>query len=442
MEKSQVSQLSEKLNRTVSKDFFTQCAFWLLMLMVSLLLIENFLMAHFAISCYDNLYYTVGLIILVFAALTLYYKVRAKEMKSIRCWSLTEYALLFFLIWSIMAVAFSENPGYGLMGSTYRNEGLVTYFIYASAIVLAKQIMTRKHINYFLWFFGVAGFILGIVAAINSEPGFLTLSSWLSCDAMIEDMSSYRSIFYNYNHFAYLLTMVVLVQAGLVVFSKKKIAITAALLMFAVSLAVLIRNKTLGCFFAATIGIVFLICIVGIAQKSSGSRLWLLALAYIAVFVCTQIYDSTIFSSWRTVKDTLSGIDQSFNSTTHRLEMWKESWEYIVKSPIFGVGLDGSGITGFIGGQDRPHNEYIQYALFTGIPGLLAYLTALISLFVSCIRRLKEISNQALIMGAVIVAYCASAFVGNSMYYTTIYYVMFLGFLMGNATASDTNSVS
>ena len=238
MEKSQVSQLSEKLNRTVSKDFFTQCAFWLLMLMVSLLLIENFLMAHFAISCYDNLYYTVGLIILVFAALTLYYKVRAKEMKSIRCWSLTEYALLFFLIWSIMAVAFSENPGYGLMGSTYRNEGLVTYFIYASAIVLAKQIMTRKHINYFLWFFGIAGFILGIVAAINSEPGFLTLSSWLSCDAMIEDMSSYRSIFYNYNHFAYLLTMVVLVQAGLVVFSKKKIAITAALLMFAVSLAV------------------------------------------------------------------------------------------------------------------------------------------------------------------------------------------------------------
>jgi O-antigen ligase len=167
-----------------------------------------------------------------------------------------------------------------------------------------------------------------------------------------------------------------------------------------------------------------------------------LALAYIAVFVCTQIYDSTIFSSWRTVKDTLSGKDQSFNSTTHRLEMWKESWEYIVKSPIFGVGLDGSGITGFVGGQDRPHNEYIQYALFTGIPGLLAYLTALISLFVSCIRRLKEISNQALIMGAVIVAYCASAFVGNSMYYTTIYYVMFLGFLMGNATASDTNSVS
>ena len=439
MRKLEMSRLFEKANQNVSLKFIEECALLMLILMVFLLLVENFMMAHFAIRYYDTLYFIVGLVILAFAFLAVYHRAQTKQLKSIRYWSITEYALLFFLIWCFLAVIFSENPLYGLMGSPYRNEGLITYLIYGGVIVSAKQITSRKYINCFLWFFSITGFILAVVAAINSEPELQALSSLLRCDAAMEDMSSFRSIFYNYNHFAYFLTMVVLVQAGLFVFSRKRISACMSMLMFSVSIAVLFRNNTLGCFLAATIGIAFLICIVGSAKKCRGSRLWLLAVVYITIFICTQIYDNSIVNSWGIAKDTLSGEEQSFNSTVHRLEMWKQSLAHIAHNPVFGIGLDGSGIITFVEGQDRPHNEYIQYALFTGIPGLLAYLTALIALFFGCIRRLKEISNQALIMGAVIVGYCASAFVGNSMYYTTIYYVMFLGLLMGNVEACNTS---
>ena len=99
--------------------------------------------------------------------------------------------------------------------------------------------------------------------------------------------------------------------------------------------------------------------------------------------------------------------------------------------PEAAYGPEGSGVI-FLGiGLDRPHNEYIQYALYLGIPGAALYLTALISLLVRCLGSLKRLPLEGLILGGMVFAYCISAFVGNSMYNTTIYFFCFLGMLAG-----------
>lgn len=84
-------------------------------------------------------------------------------------------------------------------------------------------------------------------------------------------------------------------------------------------------------------------------------------------------------------------------------------------------------------GSDRPHNEYLQYAVYFGIPGVLMYLTALVSLFVRCVRDVKRLSSACLVLGCMVFSYCASAFVGNSMYYTTVYFVMILALLVNES---------
>ena len=134
----------------------------------------------------------------------------------------------------------------------------------------------------------------------------------------------------------------------------------------------------------------------------------------------------------------LSPETTKYTNNTIRLKMWQIAWEYIRQRPVLGLGPDGSGITErAFSLVDRPHNEYIQYALYLGIPGAAMYLTALGSLFLRCLRQLKALPVPAVVLGGVVFAYCASAFIGNTMYYTTIYFFCFLGLLTGLAAQTE-----
>ena len=99
---------------------------------------------------------------------------------------------------------------------------------------------------------------------------------------------------------------------------------------------------------------------------------------------------------------------------------------------MFGYGPEGTYYTWIFEddmGYDRPHNEYIQTALFMGIPAAILYLTGLFMLFIYCIKNRKQLPSYAIISGTAVFAYCISAFFGNSMYYTTPYFFMMLGML-------------
>ncbi len=80
--------------------------------------------------------------------------------------------------------------------------------------------------------------------------------------------------------------------------------------------------------------------------------------------------------------------------------------------------------------QDRPHNLLIQLANTSGIPGLILYVTAVGIILIRAIKTMNENNSLHIVLLFTLVAYLISAMFGNSMYYTSPYFFILLGFLM------------
>ena len=70
---------------------------------------------------------------------------------------------------------------------------------------------------------------------------------------------------------------------------------------------------------------------------------------------------------------------------------------------------------------------YIQYMVFMGIPGFVMYMGALISMMICQLKKIKKMELITIASAGCALAYAAGACFGNSMYYTTPYFYMFLG---------------
>lgn len=421
-----------KLFRNIPATFYPTCAFVLTEALVCLLLVENILRVYFNCSVFLFVFPCVGILFILFALLYFSARIYLEGARSLAKPTLTEGALLFFLLWCGISTVFSADPLYSLVGSDYRHEGFFTYLFYASVILAARIIRSPKHQRILLWTLGIVGCHLGLFTLMQSEAALRWLLRVIDIHPGRERVTAFAAVFSNKNHFAYFLTMTSLALAGIALTDARKAAKGMALALFAVSCAVLFRNNTLGAIAAVTLGLLFLFTLVLIRDKRRYPMCLTVLAVYVLVFLILEICSPTIILDIIDAIKAVMGEDSGGSSTSIRLSMWTQTLRHISEHPIFGVGLEGGGVISFIDGNDRPHNEYLQYALHTGIPGALAYLTALISLFVTCIKKFKLLSFNSLILGTMVFGYCVSAFVGNSMYYTTVYFAMLLGLLMGN----------
>ena len=88
--------------------------------------------------------------------------------------------------------------------------------------------------------------------------------------------------------------------------------------------------------------------------------------------------------------------------------------------------------------MDRPHNLLIQLATTSGIIGLLTYVGAITMMLLRGLRTMKLENDVHVISFACVLAYLISAMFGNSMYYTSPYFFIFLGILMFENIKIDT----
>ena len=75
----------------------------------------------------------------------------------------------------------------------------------------------------------------------------------------------------------------------------------------------------------------------------------------------------------------------------------------------------------------RPHNLIIQLATTSGLPGCILYIIAIGLILARAFKRLNNSNRIYTIVFFAIIAYLISAMFGNSMYYTSPYYFIFLG---------------
>ncbi len=210
----------------------------------------------------------------------------------------------------------------------------------------------------------------------------------------------------------------------------------------------LIMNDTFGCYLALFISMCVAI-IYCAAKKFNLKKAMALLVIFVAVsFVasyCNLNIGATIAYDRHIVIENLGAfrndLQMLFNKDrnirlragSYRLLLWDSAFKYTLKHPILGGGFETLRVNYPKEGiyfTDRPHNIMLQVSSSIGIPGALIYFGLICFLALANIKNInKEDSNVVVYFTAM--GYFISSQFGNTMYYTSPYFAILIGLLIG-----------
>ena len=348
--------------------------------------------------------------------------------------------LLLLLGYSVISTFFSDDSFYALKGSGYKGDGLFSYFIYAGLVACAVAVNTEKYRRS----------IVRVFCAVLSYLSLLMVIKELTGNAFLHYCFPVRQtvVFNNSNHMAYLMCMACCLQAGLYLYDVKSAkwvrilyAVNFSFLVYA-----LLLNDTFGSYLAV---VAVLPAIYYVYWKTREKITWIDCIPLLA-FILLSLLNllgllpgcSGLLRNFSVLGKDISNIlkkrPEAKRAGSSRAIIWMDTLKRIRERPLFGFGPEGLYGKNAIYGNFTPHNEYLQIACYLGIPALVLYLAALISLAKHHIKHLEELNPLVLVVSGGTLAYLISAFFGNPVFNTAPYYWIFLGL----TTATNENTVN
>lgn len=276
-------------------------------------------------------------------------------------------------------------------------------------------------------------------------------------------------IFHNSNHYGYYLSICVIVAAIMFVKEKKVCINILYLIAYAIMLRMAIINNTFGAYLGISASLIFLI-IYAFIPKEDG-KINKRELAYIGIVVAMfAVLSATTVNEQKQniVEKNFSGIYNDFkllveskengntsnedkqnniesgesNTTTTRSDvdnigsgrgiLWQKALVMAFQRPLFGYGLENIKYVydeQFGINEGRSHNLILQLAATTGIVGMLLYVVGIAAIWVRKLKTIKKWDVYECLGMFVIVSYIVSSFFGNSGFYTSGYFYIFVGFV-------------
>lgn len=345
---------------------------------------------------------------------------------------------LWFVMMAVLIMISTFLNGFtsfALEGDYYRSESVFGFLSYILCFYgCASTIRYERTKAFLLNSFLIAGAFTSIMALLDMsgivyiwhfhpdrQPGTLTAD------------------FYQYNHFGYYLAVVVTVSFAMYLFEDSLIPKYLYLLSVVLHTVTLIINKTRGCYLAC-LGAVIMTCLVYFITGKHKKRTVLPGLAVFAVSVAAGFLFvpenlerfMKLFSDVSDITSSTHGVEGETigNAGSGRWLLWKLTAEAIIQKPFFGWGTEGIRnmlVLNSIDGNGRPHNEFLQYAAFYGIPACLTYIAALVCICHRACRQLSSLSRSTVVALLGGCAYLISSCFGNTMFYTTPFLFILLG---------------
>lgn len=425
----------KEIYEKVPDGFYEKCGFFILSTMIILLVVEGayrLIVPSAYFNLYINLYYVVGgagEIFAIFYVLSAFYGREKFDFKGLIKNHIWDVFLLLMLVWAVISSLSAEDRYLAMYGTLYRKDGLLTYFVYAAMYVCGRAVTSKK---YRLLLFRIMAYSVSSLSIITVIQYFKIFKPFYeSRQRNFKYCMEYSGIYNNTNHFAYLMTMGIMCLVVLVVVEKNKALRSVAGITLAFNIWSLIVNDTFGCYLAVLFGGLFGCVLFAFRGKKYFVRALAAMGIVILVSACMNFVNGRVVANMSVTYKDAGNITSDDEAGSGRIKLWKYGIKYITEKPVLGYGPEGLGNKYFGDGclNDRPHNEYIQYAAFLGIPALIFYLGALITIFIHCIKRVKSLPEWIMGAGILVFAYCVSAFFGNTMHNTTVYYFVFLGIL-------------
>lgn len=364
--------------------------------------------------------------------------------------------MLFWIalsIWSLICVGTSVDVSNAFFGEFYMAEGYMGY-LFGIAIIICSSFITSKEERVK---------ILTLFCAITDILSFVMLEYEFAVP-FGKKFSAYTglSVYTNSNHFGYILAMAILCTAGMFFMYLQKDSVDderkrkAYCAFFGVSFFLnvyaMMYNDTLGVYLAVVIGLIVIMIFwkVRIGKLSAAYYLPLLCVALFTAMsfigLLTNQIDGSIAKSligmWKDILKMKSHSEGYQKAGTNRIGLWKDAIKAIAKRPILGYGPGvryDSEWNEII--RTQPHNEYLECALFLGIPGAIMYIGGLLSLCIDRCKKLKTIDYIDLVAAGALIGYLISAVVGARRFHTSPYMFVFVGLLINWKPIATTNKM-
>ena len=342
--------------------------------------------------------------------------------------------ITILLVIGIISSIFSDDVILSIFGESYRKEGLIVYLMYVGFILSASIIKNKNYIKI------IANTVIISALYITVLPLFNRNFTY----------QNFTNIFHNSNHYGYFLMIAVMLAIFMFIDSKKIKKILYGII-YIFLLYILIRNDTFGCYLAVFISlIVLMIYTLFKKNKRLITSITLFLFILVSFFVShfdikigeRVNFDSTKGFVWNNIvnlfydTDSLihknNDIEKANIAGSGRGKLWILAFNYTLDHPIIGGGMECLNkyyIKDNALSNDRPHNVLLQISSFIGIPGCIIYIIFIMYLAFSCIKKLETNSIYMMVYFTALCYFISSQF-GNSMYYTSPYFMILLGLLI------------
>lgn len=274
-------------------------------------------------------------------------------------------------------------------------EKLLLYLSYAAFFfVVSNYVRNSRHIKRFFW----------VIFAVTTVETVIGLLQYITSGAHVPASGTYI----NPNHFAGLLLLAIPLFLGYVLYSgtvkgsthgkwqnKLKIhSLTQTLLMFATVLTTIgmILAQSRGAIFSFVVSIFFFYILISRNKKSGSVRLLLGAFFVLVI----------IYSVWIGLDPVIEKFSETTRQLPARTSIWKDSLNLIRDFPVTGSGLGNFNLAYTLYKKeaagpyvyDHAHNDYIELAVETGIPGFALVMWGLISFFMATYGVVRDFNPK------------------------------------------------
>ena len=423
--------------KKLSIDFFDKCSLILLSIWVLyplvMMILNTFNEKEFSRDVMYYVLYGIGCLGILIGTIYTIKKIYNEKFSIKKYLPIIIFILL--LIWCLISCFTSIHLYRSIKGTIYRKEGLLTYIFYFGVLLLGIMLKKEKSRKILLNELLIMEIIISIISLMNNNITHL----------LTYNQEPYDGIFSQFNHYGYYLLFGIISSIFLFINSNKKYQKIIYMLIYMLLLHTLIMNDTFGCFLA----ILFTLILITIYYRKNIKKIILILISFILICSCTfRNGQNVVVKNFILLQSDSKQIEKAVKKKklkeidsigTTRGVLWRVGIEYALKKPITGYGIENLEqiyVKKWIP-QDRPHNIFVQFMAFTGIPGMLIYMLFIYIVIKRGFHKIKELDGINLLSFFMIICYLVSSMVGNSMFYTSPYYFIFLGILMSNLFYND-----
>ena len=395
------------------------------------------------ISVSDDFFYSPKAnALLVFAFLYLLLLILSyKQIRKLITFDKINFWLAVYFILLLISLFFARDISLAIQGKPFRKEGFITLCAYGVLFLAARSTGTLS--DRIVKLVMGSGFLIacyGIMQFFGIDP-FLR-------DSIREAWTVVFSTMGNPNFLGAYLVLILPLSVHEYIINKNKLA----LIVYTAIVICLLMTMTRGSWIGAIISMVVYFSFLWINRThfpdTFRRSIHIMIAGAILILGFNLLTQGILSVRFSTIADDasllLNGGIGSEKAGSVRVFIWKRVLELIRLRPWFGYGIENLYIP-FMNTYvidimamfnkiviiDKAHNEYLNIAVSTGIPSLIAYLVFVSLCIRNALHKLK-VDPILLPITASVIGYLAQAFFNISVVSVAYIFWIFLGILAGN----------